>query len=98
MYPDMMPRAQTDAGAVKFILNGSDVMSKGLQSAGSYLDDTIENGTVVAIYADGKEHAMGVGVALMNKEGILEATIGEGILTKHVLGDGLWVIQEPKKK
>lgn len=35
---------------------------------------------------------MGVGVATMNTEGILEATIGEGILTKHVIGDGLWLV------
>lgn len=30
IYPDMLPRAQTDAGAVKFILSGANVMCKGL--------------------------------------------------------------------
>lgn len=40
-YPDMLLRAQTDFGAIKFILNGSDVMCKGLQSPGAYVDDKI---------------------------------------------------------
>lgn len=97
-YPDMLYKAQTDFGAVKFIMSGSNVMSKGLQSDGAFVDDRIENGTVVGIYAHGKEHAMGVGVSVLNATGIREATIGEGILTKHVVGDGLWLIQEPRKK
>ncbi|KAL4511625.1 hypothetical protein ABPG72_012470 [Tetrahymena utriculariae] len=98
MYPDMLLKCQTDSGAIKFILNGSNVMAKGLQTPGSYVEEGVEYGKVVAIYADGKEHAMGVGVAILNDQGIKEAEMGEAIITKHVIGDGLWLIQEPKKK
>ncbi|EGR33661.1 hypothetical protein IMG5_047070 [Ichthyophthirius multifiliis] len=98
MYPDFLPRMQTDSGAIKFILNGSNVMSKGLQTQGAFIDESVQNRSIVAVYAQGKEHAMGVGKCTMNAQGIREAEIGEGIIMYHIIGDQLWLLQEPKKK
>ena len=64
-YPFMMAHMQCDKGAIKHILSGSDIMCPGLTSAGGKMDDSVKRGTPVAIMAEGKKYAMGVGIAAM---------------------------------
>jgi PUA domain protein len=68
-YPFMMPHMQCDKGAIKHILSGSNVMCPGLTSPGGRMDN-VKEGTVVAIMAEGKDHAMGIGVTAMSTEDI----------------------------
>ena len=61
-YPNMMDRLQCDKGAIKHIFSGSNVMAPGLTSeGGSIPDKTLASGSPVAVYAEGKKHAMGIG-------------------------------------
>ena len=46
-------------------------MAPGLTSPGGKMDE-VEKGIVVAIYAEGKEHALGIGVTLMSTANIRE--------------------------
>lgn len=64
-YPLMMPHMQCDKGAIKHILSGSDVMCPGLTSPGAKMTD-VGKDVVVAITAEGKQHAMGVGITTMS--------------------------------
>uniref|UniRef100_A0A915DHA5 Queuosine 5'-phosphate N-glycosylase/hydrolase n=1 Tax=Ditylenchus dipsaci TaxID=166011 RepID=A0A915DHA5_9BILA len=54
LYPFIMHQQQVDKGAIKFVLNGSNIMSPGLTSAGGKLLENCEKGTMVAVMAEGK--------------------------------------------
>ncbi len=72
------------------------MMCPGLTSAGGYLpaaEDALPAGTPVAIYAEGKEHAVGLGVLKMGTEEIKKVNKNVGVETVTYLGDDLWMVQ-----
>eukprot|EP00347_Sterkiella_histriomuscorum_P020347 403338157 len=95
-YPFMMPHMQCDKGAIKHIFSGSNVMAPGLTSPGGNMED-VEAGEVVAIMAEGKEHAMGVGIMLMSSDEIRSQNKGIAIELIQFLTDGLWKLTKPKE-
>ncbi|MFH4982752.1 hypothetical protein AB6A40_009461 [Gnathostoma spinigerum] len=92
-YPFMMPHQQVDKGAIKFVLNGSQIMCPGLTSPGAKMTDGVAKDTVVAVMAEGKQHALGIGLMKMSTEEIRSINKGVGIDNLHHLNDGLWKIQ-----
>uniref|UniRef100_A0A8D0ITE3 Malignant T-cell-amplified sequence n=1 Tax=Sus scrofa TaxID=9823 RepID=A0A8D0ITE3_PIG len=68
-YPFILPRQQVDKGAIKFVLSGANIMCPGLTSPGAKLYPAAAD-TVVAIMAEGKQHALCVGVMKMSAEEI----------------------------
>lgn len=62
-----MKKMQVDKGAIKFVFSGANVMCPGLTSAGGKMDD-VQKGQIVAITAEGKEHALAIGETLMSTE------------------------------
>ncbi|ELK34457.1 Malignant T cell-amplified sequence 1 [Myotis davidii] len=68
-YPFILPRQQVDKGAIKFVLSGANIMCPGLTSPGAKLYPAAAD-TVVAIMAEGKQHALCVGVMKMSAEDI----------------------------
>jgi len=85
----MMPHMMCDKGAIKHILSGSDVMCPGLTHPNAKMDD-VEEGTVVAITAEGKEHAMGIGITAMSSKKITKVNKGVGITLVMNLNDPMW--------
>lgn len=72
------------------------MMCPGLTSAGGYLppaDSALPSGSPVAIHAEGKEHAVGVGITKMSTEEIKKVNKGVGVETVTYLGDDLWALQ-----
>ncbi|KRZ72135.1 Malignant T-cell-amplified sequence 1 [Trichinella papuae] len=59
-YPFLLPWQQVDKGAIRFVLSGANVMCPGLTSKGAKLTPEIEKKSVVAIMAEGKQHAMAI--------------------------------------
>ena len=94
-YPFMMPHMQCDKGAIKHIFSGSNVMAPGLTSPGGRMDD-VEVGEVVAIMAEGKEHAMGMGITFMSSDEIRTENKGIAIELIQFVNDGLWKLTKPK--
>eukprot|EP00475_Leptophrys_vorax_P023242 TRINITY_DN3177_c0_g1_i1.p2 TRINITY_DN3177_c0_g1~~TRINITY_DN3177_c0_g1_i1.p2 ORF type:complete len:186 (+),score=54.22 TRINITY_DN3177_c0_g1_i1:110-667(+) len=88
-YPDMLPKLQVDRGAIKFVIGGANIFCKGLTSPGARMDEVPEE-CVCAIMAEGKEHAVAIGVTKMSSQEILEKNDGVGVDSLHFLGDGLW--------
>mmetsp|Transcript_5750 Transcript_5750/g.5221 ORF Transcript_5750/g.5221 Transcript_5750/m.5221 type:complete len:126 (+) Transcript_5750:179-556(+) len=88
-YPTMMPHMQCDKGAIKHILSGSDIMCQGLTSPGGKMDE-VESEQVVAVMAEGKEHAMAIGYTLMSKKNIIKVNQDKCIQLLMYLGDGMW--------
>jgi len=89
-YPFILPQQQVDKGAIKFVLNGSHIMCPGLTSPGAKLLPNCEKSQVVAVMAEGKEHAMAIGAMSMSSDEVREKNTGIGIDTIHYLNDGLW--------
>lgn len=50
------------------MLNGSNIMCPGLTSPGAKLLNNCESGTLVAIMAEGKQHAVAIGIMKMSSE------------------------------
>ncbi|XP_069922933.1 malignant T-cell-amplified sequence 1 isoform X5 [Oryctolagus cuniculus] len=68
-YPFILPHQQVDKGAIKFVLSGANIMCPGLTSPGAKLYPAAVD-TIVAIMAEGKQHALCVGVMKMSAEDI----------------------------
>lgn len=66
-YPTLMAsRMQVDKGAIKHIFSGSHIMAPGLISEGGKLCPSLEVNAPVAVMAEGKQHAICIGVTLMS--------------------------------
>ena len=50
----------------------------------------VGEGAPVAIYGEGKEHAMAVGITKMSTAAMREINKGIGVDNLHYLNDGLW--------
>ncbi|XP_069603297.1 malignant T-cell-amplified sequence 1 [Ranitomeya imitator] len=88
-YPFILPHQQVDKGAIKFVLSGANIMCPGLTSPGAKLYPAALD-KVVAIMAEGKQHALCVGVMKMSADDIEKVNKGIGIENIHYLNDGLW--------
>lgn len=94
--PYIVPKVQVDRGAIRFLLAGAHMMCPGLTSAGGYLppvEKVIPAESVVAIHAEGKEHAVGVGITKMSTEDMKSINKGVGVETATYLGDEMWALQ-----
>jgi PUA domain protein len=79
------PLVLVDAGAVKHILNGADVMRPGVRS----IEGEFERGSPVLI-ADEKRRVIAVGVALYPRGEVEAMDRGKVIHNAHYLGDKIW--------
>ena len=87
---------KVDRGAIRFLLAGAHMMCPGLTSAGGYLpptDAALPAGTPVAIHAEGKDHAVGIGITKLGTEEMRQVNKGVGVETATYLGDDLWTVQ-----
>lgn len=100
-----MPHVQVDTGAIKFILSGADIMCPGLTSAGGRINPELAKDTMVAVMAEGKDHALAIGILKMSGTDMyyqlfhepfyllpirIKINQGHGIESVHFLNDGLW--------
>ncbi len=81
-YPALLPHVQIDRGAIKFLLAGAHMMAPGLLSKGGVLPDGLEKDAIVAIHAEGKEHACGIGRMSASSDEIRKA--GKGVAVEVV--------------
>ena len=63
---DILPRVQVDRGAIKFVLKGADIMCPGLTSAGGDVSVDLPAKSIVAIYAQDKQHALAIGILVLS--------------------------------
>jgi len=89
-YPSMMKRMRVDKGAIRFVLGGANIMCPGFTSKGGEMLEPVEEGEPVAIYAEGKEHAMALGVTKKSTVAIARDNKDMAVETVHYIGDGLF--------
>jgi len=75
-----------DMGAVKFVVNGADVMSPGITAA----DSSIQKGDLVVIVEETHRKPLAIGRALITGEEMTAATSGKAIKSLSYVGDTLW--------
>ena len=81
-----IPKVTVDMGAVKFVVNGADIMRPGI----TQIEDGIKAGSIVAIVDERHGKPLAVGVSKMSSEGLRSAVSGKVIQSKHHIGDKLW--------
>ena len=56
-----------------------------------------EKGTIVAVFAEGKQHPLAIGCTSMSTSDIASKNKGIGVETYHYLNDGLWNMKPVKQ-
>jgi len=88
-YPEMCPKVQVDVGAIPYVLNAAPIMAAGIFPKGKIFQD-LDAGKPVAIFAEGKEHPIAVGLTAMSTADMKAGKRGCGVTNMHCMGDGLW--------
>ncbi|MCX8200208.1 MAG: RNA-binding protein [Candidatus Micrarchaeota archaeon] len=75
-----------DAGAIRFVSNGADVMRPGIVRA----DEGISRGDIVLIYEILHNKVIALGEALLSSDELKNATSGKAVKNIHYVGDKIW--------
>lgn len=73
------------------------MMCPGLTSKGGYLppaEEALPPETPVIVFAEGKEHAIAVGITKLSTEEMRKVNKGIGVEIMTSVGDDLWPLQE----
>jgi len=82
----LFPQAFVDEGAIKFLLNGADVMRPGIRK----FDDWGPAGKMIVVREEKKGRAIALGPSLVASADAREMTRGGCITNMHHLGDKFW--------
>ena len=82
-----VPRITVDMGAVRFVVNGADIMRPGITA----VDDRVKKDGIVVIVDETHGKPLAVGVSKMSAEELRAATSGKVIKSIHHINDDLWV-------
>ncbi len=78
-----------DAGAVKYIINGADVMSPGIVAA----DPDIKEGDLVIVAEEAHGKALAIGRALVPGRDMVGGK-GKAVRSIHYVGDEIWKLEQ----
>lgn len=82
-------RVIVDPGAVKFLINGADVMGRGIAEA----DMTIKEGDLVIVVEKAHGKAVAIGRALVSGNE-MAGRAGKAVKSIHYVGDELWTFEQ----
>jgi predicted RNA-binding protein (TIGR00451 family) len=82
----LFPSVLVDEGAIRFLLNGADVMRPGVRS----LPDWGDVGKTVVVKEDKKGRAIAVGVSVVRGDEAIKMTKGPCLKNVHHVGDRYW--------
>lgn len=83
--PAILPHVVVDKGAIKFVVNGADVMRPGIVRV-----DFFEQGAIVVVVDEGYGKPLAVGKALVNSQELSELRSGKVVRLLHHIGDEYW--------
>ncbi|MEK6905530.1 MAG: RNA-binding protein [Nanoarchaeota archaeon] len=86
---NLLKKITVDMGAVKFVVNGADVMRPGIVD----VEEEIAKEDFVTIIDKNNHKPLAVGIALFNSEEIKSMSSGKVIKNIHYVGDELWKIE-----
>jgi PUA domain protein len=81
-----IPTVTVDMGAVKFVVNGADIMRPGITK----VDDAVTANGIVAIVDERHGKPLAVGVSTLSATDLRAATSGKVVKSIHHINDDLW--------
>ncbi|MHA1305053.1 MAG: DUF1947 domain-containing protein [Candidatus Heimdallarchaeaceae archaeon] len=84
-----LPKITVDVGAIRFVLNGADIMAPGV----TYFDDEIEKGSFIAVTEEKNDTIIAIGQALVDAKTFREKGKGKVVKNIHHLKDIIWNFQ-----
>lgn len=81
-----LPQVTVDMGAIKYVVNGADIMRPGITK----IDDGIKAGSIVAIVDERHGKPLAIGISKLNTEDMRLAESGKVIQSIHYVNDPLW--------
>lgn len=87
-HHDRLKKVVVDMGAVKFVVNGADIMRPGIVEI---TEGIVENEFVVIVDVNNQK-PLAVGIALLDSVGMENQDSGKAIKNIHYVGDDLWKV------
>ncbi len=81
-----LPSATVDMGAVKFVINGANVMRPGIVS----FEGDFKKGDLIVVREVGHQKSIAVGRSTEEKKALEEMKKGAAVESLHYVGDKLW--------
>jgi PUA-domain protein len=82
-----VPKVTVDMGAVRFVVNGADIMRPGITE----IDNRVKENGIVVIVDENHGKPLAVGVSKMSAEPLRAASHGKVIRSIHHINDDLWI-------
>ncbi len=83
---EVLKKITVDMGAVKFVINGADIMRPGIVE----IENGINEDDFIVIVDVNNKKPLAVGIALLNSEEMEKTTGGKVIKNIHYVGDEIW--------
>jgi PUA domain protein len=90
---EKFPKATVDAGAIKFVCNGANVMRPGIKKFSEFKKDDI-----ICVVEEAHNKFLAVGKALVSSEEMSSITKGEVVKNLHYISDKYWEAAKLIKK
>jgi PUA domain protein len=84
--PTLLPKVVVDKGAIRFVVNGADIMRPGIVTADSWT----QANQVVVIVDETVGKPIAVGKCSLTSEALLATSSGKHIKNVHRIGDEIW--------
>ncbi len=81
-----LKKITVDTGAIKFVLNGADIMRPGI----TQIEEEIQPEELILIVEEAQNKPLALGISLFNSEDMKNQTQGKVIKTIHYLNDKIW--------
>ena len=85
-HPNILKTITIDMNAIKFIINGADIMRPGIVE----IQDRIQKDEPILIIDQTHKKPLAIGISLLNTEELRTTTSGKVIKNIHHVGDELW--------
>jgi len=86
---ELLRKITIDMGAIRFIVNGADVMRPGIVE----IEVGIPKDDLVVIIDQNNKKPLAVGIALFDTEGMKALAQGRAVKTIHYVGDEMWKVE-----
>jgi PUA-domain protein len=83
---DLLKKITVDMGAVKFVVNGADIMRPGITK----IDADIKKEEAIVVVDENNQKPLAVGIALLSAEEMEKVSSGKVIKNIHYVGDEIW--------
>ena len=87
---ELFPSAVVDEGAIRFLLNGADIMRPGTRK----FDDWGSSGAIVVVKEEKKGRAIAIGLSTVSGSEASAMTKGSCLKNLHHVGDRYWTLHK----